>query len=151
MRRTEVQGRRGDGETGKGAGASARGASAGPGCLPGGARPRHSARPLPHLPIPPPEAGQGKYPPRGLLVPEQVWQPMHSQNPGVHPRPVPTISPASPPDAPPEHGRDEDPHRASDVPQPGTRLSGDLDPVGRAPERTERTICAQRGGTPREI
>lgn len=116
---------------------------------------RRSAPPLSPAPTPlaypAPEAGQGKYPPRGLLVPEQVWQPMHSQNPGVHPRPVPTISPASPPDAPPEHGRDEDPHRASDVPQPGTRLSGDLDPVGRAPERTERTICAQRGGTPREI
>lgn len=59
MRRTEVQGRRGDGETGKGAGASARGASAGPGCLPGGAPPRPSARPLPHLPNPPPRRVRG--------------------------------------------------------------------------------------------
>lgn len=44
----------------------------------------------------------------------------------------------------PEHGRDEDPHHASAVPERGTRLSGDLDPAGRAPEGTEQTICAQR-------
>lgn len=70
---------------------------------------RRSAPPLSPAPTPlaypAPEAGQGKYPPRGLLVPEQVWQTMHSQNPGVHPRPVPTISPASPPDAPPDATR----------------------------------------------
>lgn len=45
----------------------------------------------------------------------------------------------------PQHGSDEDPHHASAVPQPGTRLSGDLDPAGRAPERTERTgnLCTK--------
>lgn len=45
----------------------------------------------------------------------------------------------------PQHGSDEDPHHASAVPQPGTRLSGDLDPAVRAPERTERTgnLCTK--------
>lgn len=151
MRRTEVQGRRGDRETGKGAGASARGASAGPGCLPVGARPRPSARPLPHLPIPPPRRVRGNtllgdfwYPSKcgSLCIPRTLAstrdQSLQSRRPLHQMRP-------------PEHGRHEDPHRASAVPQPGTRLSGDLDPVGRAPEGTERTIYAQRGGTPREI
>lgn len=105
--RTDVEGR-GPGEKGrprKGQGRRrlfAR-ALAGPGCLPGCARPRPSARALPHR-LSRLRGGSGEIPSSGTFGTRASVQPMHSQNPGVHSRAVLTVSPASPPDAPQNTG-----------------------------------------------
>lgn len=144
MQRAEVQGRRGVGETGKGAGASSHGAPAAPGCLPGCARPRPSVRPLP-----PPRRVRGNTL-LGTFGTRASVQPMHSQNPGVHPRPVPTISPVSPSDTLQNTGATRTYITPLLSPQAGTGLSGDLDPDGRAPEGSLNGQSMHKG-TPGEI
>lgn len=62
------------------------------------------ASPAPHPPLLRPalrpEAGQGKYPPPGTFGTRASELPARSQNPGVHPHPVPSPPPASPSCAP---------------------------------------------------
>lgn len=138
---------RGEGETEKRARAPAP-LRAGPGRsgLPSRLRSAPPLSPAPYpTDYPASEAGQGKYPPRGLLVPEQVCslyiprtlastrvQSLQSRRPPhqIRPRTRARRGPTS---------------RPSAVPQRGTRLSGDLDPAGRAPEGTERTdnLCTK--------
>lgn len=125
---------------------------AGPGCLPGCARPRPSVRPLTPLTIPPPRRVRGNtllgdfwYPSKcaAYTFPEP-WRPLASS---------PYNLAGLPTRYAPGHGRDEDPHRAPLLsPNEGPGSQGTL--TQRAVHQRElngQTICAQRGGAPGEI
>lgn len=146
--RTDVEGR-GSGETGRPGNRQGRRRLFTPGPrssrLPSRLRSAPPLSPVPTpLPIPPPRRV------RGNTLLGDFWYPSKCAartfpEPWRPPASSPYNSPASPPDSLQNTGATTTTSRLCCLPQPETRLSGDLDPKGRAPEGTEGTdnLCTK--------